>query len=113
MTNMNIRISKHEFRKQVVENNRLALVQFTLAWSGACQIISPLFEELAGSYLGRAAFFTVDVEKEPGLELEYGVRDFPTILFFRDGEVIDHIRGLKPRKDMIDKIENALSQNLN
>lgn len=110
---MNTPVSKFEFRKKVVESNSLALVQFTVEWSGACQIISPLFEELAGSYRGQAAFFTVDVEKEEGIENEYGVLELPTILFFKNGKVIDHIRGLAPRNVMIYKIESALSNNLN
>jgi len=106
-------VSKNDFRKKVIENMNLALVQFTVEWSGACQIISPIFNELAGSYSGQAVFFTVDVEKEPGIELEYGVLELPTILFFKHGKVIDHIKGLTPRNTMISKIENALENYLN
>lgn len=110
---MNIRVSKNEFRKKVIENDNLAVVQFTVEWSGACQIISPIFNELAGSYGGQAAFFTVDVEKETGIDREYGIMELPTILFFRDGKVVDHIKGLTPRNTMIYKIENALADNIN
>ena len=110
---MNIAVSKNDFRKRVIENMNLAVVQFTVEWSGACQIISPIFHELAGSYRGQAAFFTVDVEKEPGIDEEYGVMELPTILFFKDGKVVDHIKGLIPRNTMIYKIENALANNLN
>jgi thioredoxin 1 len=110
---MNKMISQKEFKKEVIESMSLSLVQFTLEWSGACQIISPMYEELAGSYKGQAKFFTVDVEKERGIDGEYGIMELPTILFFKSGKVIDHITGLTPKNVMISKIENALTKELN
>lgn len=106
-------VSKKQFKKEVIGSEHLSLVQFKLEWSGACQIISPIYEELANSYSGKANFFTVDVEKETGLDNEYGVMELPTILFFKDGKVVDHVTGLVPKKVMISKIENALSNDLN
>lgn len=108
---MNRTISRNEFRKEVIESITLSLVQFKIEWSGACQIISPIYEELAASYKGQANFFTVDVEEEPGLDNEYGVIELPTILFFKSGEVIDHVTGLTPKNVVISKIENALNRN--
>lgn len=106
-------ISKKEFKKEVIGSTDLALVQFKLEWSGACQIISPIYEELAASYKGQANFFTIDVEKETGIDDEYGVMELPTILFFKSGKVIDHVTGLAPKNVMISKIENALINRLN
>ena len=106
-------LSKKDFKKEIIESRSLSLVQFKQEWSGACQIISPIYEELANSYRGQVNFFTVDIEKETGLEDEYGVIEMPTILFFKDGKVIDHIKGLVPRNVMINKIENALINQLN
>jgi len=110
---MNRRISKNEFTKEVLESMTLTLVQFTVEWSGACQIIAPMYEELATSYKGQAKFFTVDLEKESGIETEYGVTELPTILLFRSGILIDFIRGLSPKNVVITKIENALNRELN
>jgi thioredoxin 1 len=110
---MNKMISRKDFKKEVVDNMSLSIVQFTLEWSGACQIISPMYDELASSYKGQAKFFTVDVEKERGIDGEYGIMELPTILFFKRGKVIDHITGLAPKNVMISKIENALSGELN
>src|ERR1044071_6362732 len=86
--NMNRVITKKDFRKEVISSTGLSLVQFKKEWNGACQIILPIYEELARSYKGQANFFTVDVEREPGIEREYGVTEIPTILFFRNGEII-------------------------
>jgi thioredoxin 1 len=110
---MNRMISKNEFKTKIIENMNLSLVQFKLEWSGACQIISPVYEELASSYKGRVNFFTVDVEQEEGLNNEYGVMELPTILFFQNGKVIDHIKGLVPKSILISKIESALINRLN
>jgi thioredoxin 1 len=110
---MNRMITKKEFRKEVISSTGLTLVQFRKEWNGACQIISPIYEELARSYKGQVSFFTIDVEKEPGIDHDFGVTETPTILFFRRGEIIDHITGLTPKNVMITKIENALSAPLN
>jgi thioredoxin 1 len=110
---MNREISKEEFKKEVISNETLSLVQFKTEWSGACQIISPIYEDLAKSYKGQVNFFSIDVEKEAGIDNEYGVTELPTILFFRKGEVIDHVTGLIPKITMITKIENALSSVVN
>ncbi|MGQ0738852.1 MAG: thioredoxin family protein [Bacteroidota bacterium] len=110
---MNRMISKKEFRKKILESNQLAVVQFKAEWSGVCQIISPVYEALAGAYTDRVKFFTIDVEKDPGLDDEYGVMELPTLLFFKNGNLIDHASGLIPKKIIIDKIEDALTDQLN
>ncbi len=110
---MNKVITKEEFQKEVMNNENLALVQFRIEWSGTCQIISPIYEELANSYKGQASFFTVDVDKNDGIDDEYGIMELPTILFFKNGKVIDHITGLTPKNVMIGKINNALATQLN
>ena len=106
-------ISKNDLRNGVTNSDRLSLVQFKKEWNGACQIIAPIYEELAKSYKGQADFFTIDVEKEPGVEVEFGVMEIPTILFFKGGQIIDHVSGLTPKNIMITKIENALASAFN
>ena len=106
-------LKKEEFGKEVINNSRLALVHFRTEWNGACQIIAPVFEELSKSYTGQVSFYTIDVEKEPGIDNEYGVMELPTLLFFSKGEIVDHATGLIPKNVMIRKIETALASSLN
>ncbi|HEY0751486.1 MAG TPA: thioredoxin domain-containing protein [Chitinophagaceae bacterium] len=106
-------LSGKELRQEIIASTELSLVQFKIEWSGACQIISPIYEELAASYNGQAKFYTVDLETENGIDNEYGILELPTILFFKSGRVIDHITGLTPKNIMIKKIENALAEKLN
>jgi thioredoxin 1 len=108
---MSRKLTKQEFKKEVMESEALSLVKFKIEWSGACQIISPIYEELSKSYTGTVNFFTIDVEKETGIDKEYGVMEIPTILFFKRGKIVDHVSGLVPKNVVISKIENALSLN--
>ena len=108
---MSRKITRQECKREVMESQALSLVKFKIEWSGACQIISPIYEELSRSYTGMVNFFTIDVEKETGIDKEYGVMEIPTILFFKKGKIIDHVAGLVPKNVVITKIENALSLN--
>ena len=106
---MSRKITKQEFRKEVVEGQGLSLVKFKIEWSGACQIIEPIYNDLANSYKGVVNFFTVDVEIEKGIEKEYSIIELPTILFFRSGKIVDFAVGLTSRNILISKIENAIA----
>ncbi len=106
---MNKTISKKQLKKEVTESKGVLVVQFKTEWSGACQIILPIYEELAGSFDGKARFYTVDVERETGIDREYGVTELPTILFFRNGNLVDYIRGLAPKEVMARKVETAIT----
>ncbi len=106
---MCLAITKNEFRKELVSNPGLILVHFKKEWNGACQIIAPIYEELSKSYKGQANFFTINVEAEAGIDQEFGIMEFPTILFFIGGDVVDHVAGLTPKNVMITKIEMALT----
>lgn len=105
---MNKRVSKSDFKKKVIESTRLSLVQFKKEWNGASQIIESIYNDVAKTYKGTVNFYSVDVEKEQGLDREYGVMEIPTILFFKNGKLVDHVVGLTPKNVLIEKIENAL-----
>ena len=105
---LNREITGQVFQQEVIRNPKITLVQFKTEWSGACQIIAPIYEELAKSYEGTVHFYSIDIEKEQALEDEYGIMELPTILFFKNGKVIDHVIGMTPRNVLIHKIETAL-----
>lgn len=105
---MNKSIDQIEF-KRVIEDLDLSLIHFKAKWSGACQIASLIYEDLAKSYEDAARFYNIDIEEETGLDDEYGISGIPTILFFRCGQVVDCARGLTSKTELIEKIENALA----
>ncbi|MDE3248827.1 MAG: thiol reductase thioredoxin [Bacteroidota bacterium] len=106
---MNKQVSQSDFNTEVIANSHLSLVQFRKEWNGASQIIEPVYNELASAYEGVVDFYTVDVDKDLGLDKEYGINDIPTILFFKSGKIVDHAVGLTPKNVLISKIENAIT----
>src|SRR5215218_4828182 len=105
---MNADITKSQFKKQVLKSPDLSLVHFKKEWNGACQIIAPIFEDLTKSYKSSVKFFTVDIDQEKIIATDFGISETPSILSFKNGEIIDHSIGLISKNDLIAKIENAL-----
>jgi thioredoxin 1 len=99
---------KKNFKKEELKRKNLTLIHFTTSWNGASQIVSMIYENLAETFKGSAEFYTVDFEKESALGKEYGIMETPTILFFKNGQLVDHTVGLISRNVLITKIENAL-----
>lgn len=87
---------------------KLCVVHFKTEWSGTCQIMQPVYEELAKYYKDLADFFWVDADQDKILLTQYGFKEVPTILFFRNNELIDFVTGLVTKNKLIAKIENAL-----
>ncbi|MDO6435351.1 thioredoxin family protein [Flavitalea sp. BT771] len=102
-------ITRSHLQKEVITSGHLSLVHFRTDWSGACHIIAPVYEDLSNSYKGKVDFFSIDVEQETGIGTELGVPEIPTILFFRDGEVVDRVVGLISRTILVTRIEHALT----
>lgn len=102
-------ITQKNFEEEVLGSMVLSLVQFKTEWSGSSQILSMIYDDVAKSYDGMANFYTVDFESETALVSEYGIRESPTILFYKNGELVDHAIGLISKSVLISKIENALS----
>jgi len=106
---MPVKLSKTNFHIEVMKTKSLSVVQFKTEWSGACQIIDPIYKELSKSYKGQLDFFSVDADKERDLYKEFGISELPTILFFKSGQLIDHAVGLTSKNKLIAKIENAIA----
>ena len=106
---MNKVLKGESFTWEIINASGLAIVQFKTEWNGGCQIMAPIYEELSRQYSTKARFFTMDTEEEKPLTEEFRIMELPTILFFKDGELIDHVIGLTPKNMLISKIENAIS----
>jgi thioredoxin 1 len=100
---------KKGFTEQVLIGPGLKIVKFYADWSGPCQMMLPVYDELAGMYSSAASFYRIDVEDAPLLKKELGVIEMPTILFYRNGVVIDFVSGLISKNSLITKLENVLS----
>ena len=99
-------INKDNFSSEVLENDKLVLVDFWAEWCGPCKQISPRLEELANKYSENLTVFKVNVDENTEVPVEYGIRNIPTLLIFKNGEVVDKVVGVVPKQQLIDKLES-------
>ena len=87
----------------------LSVVDFWAVWCGPCRIVAPILEQLADEYAGQVTVGKLDVDSNQRSATQFNVRSIPTILFFRDGQVVDQVIGAVPRA----VLENKIKQQLN
>jgi thioredoxin 1 len=92
-----------------VDSGELLLVDFWAAWCGPCRAIAPLIDELAGEYEGKATIAKVDVDNNPRVAMQYGIRSIPSLLIFKGGKVVDTIVGAVPKNMIADKLNQQLN----
>ena len=86
----------------------VALVDFWAPWCGPCRMIAPVIEELSTDFDGIAKICKVNTDEEQDVAIKYGIRSIPTILFFKNGELVDQIIGASSKQVLADKINSLL-----
>ncbi len=104
-----IHVTDAEFESQVLKADKPVLVDFWASWCGPCLAIAPVIEELAGDYDGRVVVAKMDVDKSPATPGKYGIRAIPTLIVFKDGQVVEQITGAVGKAVIESAINKALS----
>jgi len=91
--------------EEVLSTDKPVLVDFWAEWCGPCKMIGPLVEELAGEYDGKALIGKVDVDSNPQVSAKFGIRSIPTLLFFKNNEVVDKQVGAVPKAVLSQKLD--------
>ena len=104
---MEVQITSENFESLKTGNLPL-VVDFWATWCGPCRMMAPIIEELANEYDGKVVVGKCDVEDCEELAAEFGIRNIPTILFFKDGDVVDKIVGAQPKAKLVEKINTLL-----
>ncbi len=86
----------------------VTVVDFWAEWCGPCRMVGPIIEELANDYENKALIGKVNVDDNPEISMKYGIRSIPTILFLKNGEVVDKQVGVTTKKNLADKIDAAI-----
>jgi thioredoxin 1 len=105
---MAVEFTDSNFEEQVLKSDKPVLVDFWAEWCGPCRMVGPVVEELSNDYSGKAVVGKVNVDQNPGVAAKYGIRSIPTILFFKNGEVVDKSVGAVPKAALADKLSAAL-----
>ena len=105
---MAVEFTDANFEEQVLKSDKPVLVDFWAEWCGPCRMVGPVVEELSNDYSGKAVVGKVNVDQNPGVAAKYGIRSIPTILFFKNGEVVDKSVGAVPKAALADKLNAAL-----
>jgi thioredoxin 1 len=104
-----ITATEQNFKSEVLESKVPVLVDFWAEWCGPCRMIAPAIEELSKEFDGKAKIAKVNVDEQPNLAGQYGVRSIPTLLFFRDGKVVEQLVGAAPKGTLAGKLNGLIA----
>ena len=105
---MALEITDATFEEVVLNSDKPVVVDFWAAWCGPCRVVGPIIDELATEYEGKAVVGKVDVDNHQQFAAKYGVRNIPTVLVFKGGEIVNRQVGVAPKNVYAEAIDAAL-----
>ncbi|HNF49841.1 MAG TPA: thioredoxin [Chitinophagales bacterium] len=102
---MALQLTTENFKEKALAENTVALVDFWAEWCGPCRLIGPVVEELATEYDGKAVIAKVNVDVEGDIAGDYGIMSIPTLLFFKNGQLVDKHVGVAAKSELKKKLD--------
>ncbi len=105
---MALEFTDANFKQTVLDSNKLSVIDFWAEWCGPCRIVGPIIEDLAKDYEGKVNIGKVNVDHNAEISMMYGIRNIPTILFIKNGQVVDKQVGAVPKSVLDAKVKQYL-----
>jgi len=105
---MALEITDANFEELVMNSDKPVMLDFWAVWCGPCRMITPIVEEMSQEYDGKAVIGKVDVDSNPNVAMKYGIRNIPTVLFIKNGEIADKQIGAAPKQTFTSKLDALL-----
>jgi thioredoxin 1 len=105
---MALQITDANFEETVLKSDKPVLVDFWAEWCGPCRMVGPIVEELSNDYAGKAVVGKVDVDNNPEISMRFGIRNIPTLLIFKGGQVVDKQVGAVPKNVLAEKLNKQM-----
>ncbi|MCL2855724.1 MAG: thioredoxin [Defluviitaleaceae bacterium] len=101
-------LNEADFEKEVLQSDKPVVVDFYATWCGPCKILEPIFADVAGEMSDKAKFFKIDTDDNKGVSKQFGVRSIPTLMVFKNGEMVDKLMGVLPKEELQAKISSVI-----
>ena len=105
---MAIQVTDADFQEVVLNSDVPVVLDLWAEWCGPCRMIGPIIDEMSTEYEGKAKMVKMDIDANPETPVKFGVRNIPTVLFFKGGEVVDKQVGAVPKSVFVEKLEKLL-----
>ncbi|MBN2426113.1 MAG: thioredoxin [Calditrichaceae bacterium] len=103
-----VEISESNFDKEILKSSIPVIVDFWAEWCAPCRLISPIVEELSNEYEGKLKIAKLNVDHNPHISMNYGIRSIPTLLIFKDGKAVEQLIGAVPKKTIVERLKSVL-----
>lgn len=103
-----LHVNDQNFQTEVLNSEVPVLVDFYATWCGPCKQLTPIVEQLASQFDGRAKMAKIDIDEAPGVASSHGIMAVPTLMLFKGGKVVQRLTGFKPKPDLEKVLNGAL-----